>query len=90
MTGPTAINNVAGAMSQVAGSMAVSVDLATPTHRVCAVKQVVSDKSLSTPCHDKAILLFSHGIVICNMYIAIDDNDVHNKFLAGVIVNAGL
>ncbi len=86
MTGPVAVNNVADALSLMAGSFrAADAAIATPTRRSKAVKTVSTDASLSQRDRVKAIRLFTQDIALCDSYLAIDDKGMRNDFLSDVL-----
>ncbi|TFK86406.1 hypothetical protein K466DRAFT_600361 [Polyporus arcularius HHB13444] len=89
ITGPVAVNNVAGAMSQIANSIGASAtEIATPTRRQKAVRTVAADKSLASNVKLRALKLFSRDIAICDSYLAIEDRPLRNEFLLGVLDDA--
>ena len=83
VTGPVAVNHMADALSQMATSFnAGDVLIASPTHRTKAVRTVSADKTLMQHERVKAICLFTADIALCNSYLAINNQELGNDFLA--------
>lgn len=86
ITGPVAVNNVAGAMSQVAATFGTTaMEIATPTRQQRAVQMVSADKTLSIPIRLRAMKLFTKDIAVCDSYLAIKDADLRNSFLTDIL-----
>ena len=86
LTGPVAVNNMAGAVWQMASSLSTSTTaIATPIRRTKAGKMVSDDDSLTEHVQISAITLFTKDIAVCNSYLAIFHCTLHNNFLHSLL-----